>query len=206
MWCIYAIQILLYAIKVYFFRLGMNIVPLSPHVYIVMNKPVDYYTQIGTEYPSVYDLLPPERTDTLGGSVFSSRIHVVYDVPLYAEGLVLLTTDTERSELLRKQSSVVIDMSIDRPLTPDVRRLLQKGIHVGDLVIRNISIEKTTPKGKRIIVRVRVSPDQVISVGSVFEKLGYRVTGFRVIACGSATVGVLGVGKWKEVGKKIFTP
>ncbi|PIT86085.1 MAG: rRNA pseudouridine synthase, partial [Candidatus Magasanikbacteria bacterium CG10_big_fil_rev_8_21_14_0_10_43_6] len=122
-----------------------------------------------------------------------------------SEGLVLLTNDgvlTEKLTHPRFEHEKEYEVVLQKPLTAEIQKLLEKGMHLDDEYVRGIEIVKTFNKGRETIVTIILKEGKNRQIKRMFGQLGYHVTKLRRIRLGKLKLNTLPIGRWKLISKE----
>lgn len=179
----------------------------TTHVYVILNKPVGYITSTTNEQgDSVLDLLTTQNNIGRDSSELSARVYPVGRLDKDSEGLVLLTNDGELTNKLthpRYEHEKEYEVTIDKPLTRDARKVLTTGMLLDkDEEVQGITITKEINKGRKTVVTAILKEGKNRQIRKMFGNLGYHVQSLRRIRMSNLTLGTIPVGKWKYVNKQ----
>ncbi|MBT3817220.1 MAG: rRNA pseudouridine synthase [Candidatus Magasanikbacteria bacterium] len=179
------------------------------HVYIVLNKPVDYICSTASRQgETVIDLITPDNfykttTDEVKNKLKDVRLYPVGRLDKDSEGLVLLTNDGGLTNTLthpRYEHTKVYELSIPKPLDQKTQKVLEAGMSIGrGEHVEGIDIKKTFNKGRQTIVTIVLREGKNRQIRKMFGILGYHVQSLRRVSMGKITLGTIPVGKWKFV-------
>jgi len=174
----------------------------NTNLYIMLNKPVGYITSTSSEQgTSVLDLI---TIDNYTKKPIDTRVYPVGRLDKDSEGLVLLTNDGELTDKLthpRYEHEKEYEVTVDKHLSKDAIKILEKGMGIGKDIVRGIKIIKQFNKGKRTIVTAILKEGKNRQIRRMFGQLGYNITALKRIRMNKLKLGVLPVGKWKFVKK-----
>jgi len=179
-------------------------------VYITLNKPIDYISSTTSEQgASVLDLItaenyykPKYRDDTK--KLTGVRLYPVGRLDKDSEGIVLLTNDGELTNQLthpRYEHEKEYDVSVDKGLTPDVRKILSKGMRIEGEQYGGMKIKKEFNKGRRVILTLVLREGKNRHIRKMLGRLGYNISFLRRTRIEKLTLGTLPIGSWKFVKK-----
>jgi 23S rRNA pseudouridine2605 synthase len=177
-------------------------------VYILLNKPVDYICSASNEQgASVLDLITPENNIDKRREEASDlpRVYPVGRLDKNSEGMVLLTNDGDFTNEMthpRYEHEKEYEVSIDTPLTKEAQKLLQKGMHFGDIYMNGIQIVKMFNKGRETLVTVILREGKNRQIRKMFSRLGYPILKLRRTRIEKIELKTLPIGKWKFISKK----
>ncbi len=146
---------------------------------IILNKPTNYTSDNAIEF-----LDPVLRTHV---ALFD---HLDQDT----EGLLVFSDSKKTDKLLSEY-----EITIDQYLSKQAHNILAKGIAVEGSTIPGIEIIEEKHKGKRSVVHLQTKQTTDKQLRVMFETIGYHVVGIRRIKLGEYSLGVLSVGRWKQV-------
>ncbi len=179
-------------------------------LYVALNKPIDFISSTTSEQgTSVLELITPEnyykpkyKDDTK--KLKGVRIYPVGRLDKDSEGLVLLTNDGELTNQIthpRYEHEKEYDVTIDKQLTPDAKKILTKGMIIEEEHYGGMKIKKEFNKGKRVIVTVVLKEGKNRHIRKMFGRLGYNISVLRRVRMQNLKLGTLSIGKWKFVEK-----
>ena len=176
------------------------------YIYVVLNKPTGFITSTtSTQGDSVMDLLTPENNMRTGKRELTTRVYPVGRLDKDSEGLVLLTNDGELANQLthpRYEHEKEYTVVVDRPLTPQVKKVLERGMILDGEPVNGIEILREFNKGKQTILSLILKEGKNRQIRKMLGRLGYTVINLRRMRMGKLTLGVLPIGKWKFISKK----
>lgn len=147
---------------------------------LIVHKPFGYSTQ------------DPQFAELLNAS------HVVLTpLPDDVEGLVICG---DKSKSLPPDTEYEYELSIDKSLTPDARVVLGKGMIRDGQSSYPITIVKEFNKGRRVIITFKIATTHDTAlIRQMFETLGFNTSAFKRTRIGNVKLGVLPIGKTKEL-------
>jgi len=177
-------------------------------VYIALNKPVDIISSSSSEQgTSVIDLITKEQyykpkfeDDVL--KLDGVRLYPVGRLDKDSEGLILLTNDGEHTNELthpRYEHEKEYEVTIDKKLMPDAKKLLTKGMLLKGEHYGGLQIVKEWNQGKRVVLTVILKEGKNRHIRKMLGQLGYNVSVLRRIRIGKLKLGTLTIGRWKFV-------
>lgn len=181
------------------------------YVYVMLNKPLDYIcTTTHQQGDNVLDLirephfLYQQKKEQVHTRLKGVRLYPVGRLDKDSEGLVLLTNDGDLTEKLthpRYQHEKEYELVIDTPLDNASIKLLERGMSIGDEMVRGIEIVKnrTTRAGASVHVILREGKNRQIK--KMFGRLGYRVKQLKRVRIGRLRLASLPLGRWKFIEK-----
>ncbi len=180
----------------------------NTHVYIALNKPVDYISSASSEQgASVLDLITPENQigKKAQRATYIPRVYPVGRLDKDSEGLVLLTNDGDLTNQLthpRYEHEKEYEVTIESPLSREAQKVLQKGMLLGeDEHVRGIKITKMLNKGRKTIVTVVLTEGKNRQIRRMFGQLGYPVVQLKRTRVNKLTLNTLPPGRWVFVPK-----
>lgn len=182
----------------------------SAFFYILLNKPVDYISSTTSEQgASVLDLITPENYYKLKFKDDAKKLHGVRLFPVGrldkdSEGLVLLTNDGELTNQLthpRYEHEKEYEVTIDKQLSADAKKILQKGMLIDEEHYGGMQIKKEFNKGRRVILTLILKEGKNRHIRKMLGRLGYNISVLRRVRMQHLTLGTLPIGKWKFVEK-----
>jgi len=179
-------------------------------VYIALNKPIDYITSTtGDQGQSVMILITPENQLNSKTShespITNHRLYPVGRLDKDSEGLVLLTNDGELTQTLTHPSfehEKEYEITIDKQLSTDARKILQSGMIIDETTIEGITITKEWNQGKRVVITIVLKEGKNRQLRKMFGRLGYHVIALKRTRIGKTTLATLPIGRWRFVEKK----
>jgi len=178
----------------------------SRKIYIALNKPVDYITSASSEQgKSVLDLLTPGHCWKPYGNKITNRVYPVGRLDKDSEGLVLLTNDGELTNQLthpKFEHEKEYEVTIDKVLSKDAKKVLQSGMQIDDDYVQGIKILKEFNKGRRVILTVILKEGKNRQIRRMFATLGYHIISLRRTRIGNLKLGTLPPGRWRFVDKE----
>ena len=172
-------------------------VRLEPKIYFLLNKPVGYTTTASDPYAkkTVYRLLPPTLVSALPlGSSGRKRVFPVGRLDRDSTGLILFTNDGELANHLthpRYQVEKWYQVRLNRPLDPEARKRLLRGIWLGEGKAKIERIEVISGRSVRVLIREGKKRE----IRRVFARVGYRVMALTRVAFGPLKLGTLASGR-----------
>jgi len=176
--------------------------------YIALNKPVDIISSASSEQgTSVLDLITKEqyykpKFEDDVSQLDGVRIYPVGRLDKDSEGLILLTNDGELTNELthpRYEHEKEYEVTIDKKLMPDTKKLLSKGMLIEGEHYGGMQIVKEWNQGKRVILTVILKEGKNRHIRKMLGQLGYNVSVLRRIRIGKLKLGTLTIGRWKFV-------
>lgn len=184
---------------------GPNIMNQGSNIYIALNKPIDYITSTSSDQgKSVIDLLTKNNNIGRQKKSINSRVYPVGRLDKDSEGLVLLTNDGELANALthpRYEHEKEYEVTIDKPLSRDAKKVLTSGMKVDGENFQGIKIKKEFNKGRQTIVTIILKEGKNRQLRKMFGRLGYNLSSLRRIRINKLKLGTLPHGKWKFVKK-----
>ncbi|EKD67437.1 MAG: hypothetical protein ACD_48C00407G0001 [uncultured bacterium] len=176
--------------------------------YIALNKPIDVISSASNEQgTSVLDLITKEQyykpkfeDDVL--KIEGIRLYPVGRLDKDSEGLILLTNDGELTNELthpRYEHEKEYEVTIDKNLTQDAKKLLTKGMLIEGEYYGGMQIEKEWNQGRRVVLTIIIKEGKNRHIRKMLGQLGYNVSVLRRIRIGKLTLGTLTIGRWKFV-------
>ncbi|PIR75480.1 MAG: rRNA pseudouridine synthase [Candidatus Magasanikbacteria bacterium CG_4_9_14_0_2_um_filter_42_11] len=176
--------------------------------YIALNKPVDIISSASSEQgTSVLDLITKEqyykpKFEDDVSQLDGVRIYPVGRLDKDSEGLILLTNDGELTNELthpRYEHEKEYEVTIDKKLMPDTKKLLSKGMLIEGEHYGGMQIVKEWNQGKRVILTVILKEGKNRHIRKMLGQLGYNVSVLRRVRIGKLKLGTLTIGRWKFV-------
>jgi len=178
--------------------------------YIALNKPIDVISSASNEQgESVLDLITsenyykPKFKDDFN-KLEGIRLYPVGRLDKDSEGLILLTNDGELTNELthpRYEHEKEYEVTIDKKLTQDARKLLTKGMLIEGEHYGGMNIVKEWNQGKRVILTLILKEGKNRHIRKMLGGLGYNISVLKRIRIGKLKLGTLSIGRWKFVKK-----
>ncbi len=146
---------------------------------IILNKPTNYNSDNAIEF-----LDPTLR----------SQVRLFDHLDRDTEGL-LVFSDSKKTDTLSSEYEITIDQYLSR----QAKNILTKGLAIEGSTIPGIEIIEEKHKGKRSVVHLQATQTTDTQLRTMFETIGYHVVGIRRIKLGEYSLGVLSVGRWKQI-------
>ena len=155
--------------------------------------------------PLVASLLPPS---------YRRGLHPVGRLDFNSEGLIILTTDGELTELLTKAGKVEKVYHVKVKGAPTIEQIdhLRRGIKLGDKVTASAKIKllEQTREGGNCWYEVTLVQGKNQQIRKMFDSIGHSVTKLHRIRIGHLTDEKLPLGQFRELKKnevqKFFQP
>ena len=135
---------------------------------------------------------------------YSERIYPIGRLDKESEGLILMTNDGElMNEILcaRNYHQKEYEVWVDKPITEQFIRKMERGVPILDTVTRPCIIKKTGSCSFRIILTQGLNRQ----IRRMCEALGYRVKTLKRLRIMNITLGSLPEGGCREVTRKEFS-
>lgn len=175
-------------------------------VYIVLNKPIDFISSASSEQgKSIIDILVKNNNVGRYKRSVNTRVYPVGRLDKDSEGLILLTNDGELTNLLihpKYEHEKEYEITIDKALSPDAKKVLTKGMKIDDDFFQGIEIKKEFNKGKRTIITAILREGKNRQLRKMFGRLGYNLTSIKRVRINKLKLGTLSIGKWRFVKKE----
>jgi 23S rRNA pseudouridine2605 synthase len=177
---------------------GRRLPPVSPHVYLVLNKPRGV----------VSTMSDPEGRRSIGDLVSDrpERLFHVGRLDTDTEGLLLLTNDGELAHRLAHPSYAVPKTyvaEVEGRVRPATRRRLLEGVELDDgPVVCDAVTVRDTVSGQgppRTLVEVVLHEGRNRVVRRMFDAVGHPVRRLTRTSLGSVRVGTLRTGQLREL-------
>jgi len=186
-----------------------NILPTNQtstsKIYIALHKPVGYITSASSEQgKSVLDLIKKENGTGIMRRDVHERIYPVGRLDKDSEGLILLTNDGDLTNKLthpRYEHEKEYEISLDKPLSRDAKKVLEKGMSIGDEFVQGIKIKKQIKKGRQTSITAVLKEGKNRQIRRMFGRLGYDVKSLKRTRIVKLRLGVIPVGRWRFVKK-----
>ena len=176
-------------------RLINSLLNRQEHIYVLLNKPRGYLTSMSDpdDRPLVIDLIPK----SLG------RVHPVGRLDFNTEGLLLLTTDGELTNLVTTAKSQI----------PKIYRVKVKGVpseKAIERLRRGVVIGEGEPRASGEVLRLRESDNNSWfevtleegrnqQIRRMFDAIGHSVVKLARTRIGPLEVGRLKAGEWRHL-------
>ncbi len=178
----------------------------SRYIYIILNKPVGYISSTTNDQgDSVLDLLTKHNCVGRDKIDIDRRVYPVGRLDKDSEGLVLLTNDGDLTNELthpKYEHGKEYEVTVDKPLTKDIRKVLENGMNIDDEFVQGIEIKKEFNKGRRTIITVILKEGKNRQIRKMFGNLEYHVQALKRTRINKLKLGVLPTGKWKQIKKQ----
>ena len=186
-------------------------ISLNTHVYIMLNKPIDYVSSTSSKQGiSVLELISVENAVKSKDKELAEKI--LPDIRLYpvgrldkdSEGLVLLTNDGAFAHYMmhpRHQHPKEYEVLLDQMISSDAKKVLEGGMHIDGEMFQGMQIKKTFQKGKRYMAVVVLREGKNRQIRRMFGRLGFRILELKRIRIAKLNLTGLPVGKWCFVKK-----
>jgi 23S rRNA pseudouridine2605 synthase len=166
-------------------------------VYILLNKPMGYVTTTSDEKgrPTVIDLL---------GKQVKEKVYPVGRLDQNSTGLLLLTNHGAVAQRLAHPKYGIKKMyqvTLDKPLVPEVRNRIIKGVRLNDGLVRVDRISHPLGPLKNC-VRLTLHSGKYRVVRRLFEHVGFSVKKLDRIGYAMFRKQGLPVGMWRYLTKK----
>ncbi len=183
---------------------GTRLPPVSPHVYLVLNKPRGV----------VSTMSDPEGRPNLGDLVADrpERLFHVGRLDTDTEGLLLLTNDGELAHRLSHPShgvSKTYVAEVEGVVRPATKRRLLDGVELDDgpVVCDAVTVRDAVPGGDpRTLVEVVIHEGRNRVVRRLFDAVGHPVRRLTRTAIGGVRVGTLRSGQLRELSQDELGP
>jgi len=120
-------------------------------------------------------------------------------------GLLILTNDGELTQKLTHPSfekEKEYEVSIEKPLSNENIKKIEKGIPLEDGVTLPVKIKKNKSKQKNFIYSIIIKEGRNRQIRRMFEKIGHPVMELKRERVGRLTLGNLKMGKWRRLIEK----
>ena len=168
------------------------------HVYLMLNKPPDVLSTVSDDRgrKTVTDFIPEKYRNI--------RLYPAGRLDKDTTGLLLMTNDGEMTNRLThpryKLDKEYLAM-LDREVTPEEKKRLEKGIVLEDGVTTPAKVSKTGDE-REFIYSVVIHEGRKRQVRRMFEALGCRVLGLQRIRIGRLNLGDIREGEVAEIPAK----
>jgi 23S rRNA pseudouridine2605 synthase len=171
---------------------GKSVRPQTP-TFLILHKPAGFVCTRRDPHvtDTIYDLLPAK---------FSSLFYVGR-LDASSEGLVLLTNDGEFAHRVthpRHQLTKEYVVTLDRPATPDLPALLQRGVFLEGKRACALEVRPIAPTKLRIVLQQGVNRQ----IRRMLEHHGFRAKRLLRVRVGGLHLGDLPRGHWQELSPK----
>lgn len=167
------------------------------HVYILLNKPVDYITTVKDTHdrPIVTDLLRD----------IPYRVYPVGRLDVDTEGLLLLTNDGEFSYRMthpKFQIKKTYLATVQGVLTPERVTMLEQGVMLEDGMTSPAKVEIVKKEKHKTVVKITISEGKNRQVRRMFKAVKNPVLALRRISVGPLTLDKVPVGEFRYLTEK----
>ncbi|PIR76273.1 MAG: rRNA pseudouridine synthase [Candidatus Magasanikbacteria bacterium CG10_big_fil_rev_8_21_14_0_10_42_10] len=178
--------------------------------YIALNKPIDVISSTTNEQGiSVIDLITADNYYKIkfrddAKKLEGIRLYPVGRLDKDSEGLILLTNDGDLTNLLthpRFEHEKEYEVTIDKQLRQDAKKLLSKGMLIEGEHYGAMDIRKEWNQGKRVVLTVVLKEGKNRHIRKMLGQIGYHVSVLRRVRIGKLKLGTLSIGTWKFVEK-----
>ncbi|HYX28518.1 MAG TPA: pseudouridine synthase [Pyrinomonadaceae bacterium] len=168
------------------------------HLYILLNKPKGYLTSMSdpAERPLVIDLIPK----SLG------RLHPVGRLDFNTEGLLLLTTDGELTNIVtsaKNQIAKIYKVKVKGTPSDKAIERLRRGVVIeeGERTAR-AEVRKLRHSENNSWFEVKLFEGRNQQVRRMFDAIGHSVVKLTRTQIGSLEIGTLPVGHWRHLTER----
>lgn len=170
---------------------GSIITPRTSHSYVILHKPAGYVSSRARQGadPTLYDLLPKNL----------HFLRIAGRLDRDSSGLIVLSDDGEFIQALTHPSAEKIkryQLTLDQPLTPADRRLLEAGVQLTDGP-SHVQVEYVN--GRSLAVTLGEGRNRQLR--RTFGALGYRVDRLHRTQMGTFDLGSLPSGAWRATDR-----
>lgn len=177
---------------------GKQLKQNTSHVYILLNKPIDYVTTVKDQFGrnSVLDLVKVNK-----------RIVPVGRLDMYTSGALILTDDGEfvyKVTHPKHEIEKTYTVTIKGIPTNEEIKMLQKGVDIGDFVTSKakVKILKTDEEKNISRLEIIIHEGKNRQVRKMCEAINKKVIALHRAKIGSIGVKDLELGKWRYLTKK----
>lgn len=174
---------------------GLEVQPQTKTTTIMLNKPAGYVcSRAGQGSKTVYDLLPPEF----------HHLKPVGRIDKDSSGLLLLTNDGQLANELTHpsyQKEKVYEVEIDRPLKPEDKAKMEKGVQLEDGTSK-FWVSEIANQNSRVsscVFRVTLAEGRNRQIRRTLAAVGYSVIKLHRIKFGNYELGELKSGNYKKI-------
>jgi 23S rRNA pseudouridine2605 synthase len=180
---------------------GARLPPLSPHVYLAVNKPRGV----------VSTMSDPEGRRCLADLVQDrpERLFHVGRLDTDTEGLLLLTNDGDLAHRLAHPSYEVAKTyvaEVEGVVRASTRRLLLAGVQLDDGPVACDAVTVRASHGERSIVEVVIHEGRNRIVRRMFDAVGHPVRQLTRTALAGVTLGALRTGQMRDLTREELGP
>ena len=173
---------------------GRRLPPMSPNVYLVLNKPVGVTSTMSD----------PHAARTLGDLVADrpERLFHVGRLDTDTSGLLLLTNDGEFAHRLAHPSFEVPKIylaEVAGVVGRDVLAKLRSGITLEDGPVRPVAVKLVSTAGDRSLVKITLHEGRNHVVRRTMEAVGHPVRRLSRTGIGPVRLGTLKSGEFREL-------
>lgn len=158
-------------------------------LYILLNKPQGFSTNIKDEGKRVFDLLKK----------FKEKLFAVGELDKKSMGLLLLTNDNDLIKKLTSKSSAlknIYSVCIDKAIKESEINLIKSGLIIDNKKIIPQKIIKLEEENK---VGLEINSEDDIAIKKIFEKLNFKISKLDRVVIGPLTKKDLPRGKWRKL-------
>ncbi len=178
----------------------------SDLVYIALNKPIDYVSSTtSSQGVSVMELLTQKNQIGRYKTPLKARVYPVGRLDKDSSGLMLLTNDGEMANKLthpRYEHEKEYELIINQPLSNDAKKVLSRGMKLGNETVKGIKIKKQNIVGRRTVLTVILTEGKNRQIRKMFGRLGYDLVSLKRTRISKLKIGTMPVGKWRYVKKE----
>lgn len=158
-------------------------------LYILLNKPQGFSTNIKDEGKRVFDLLKK----------FKEKLFSVGELDKKSMGLLLLTNDNDLIKKLTSKSSAlknIYSVCVDKAIKESEINLIKSGLIIDNKKIIPQKIIKLEEENK---VGLEINSEDDIAIKKIFEKLNFKISKLDRVVFGPLTKKDLPRGKWRKL-------
>ena len=171
-----------------------ELITYKPYVYIMLNKPRGFITTMSDEMDRkcVAELV----------SDIDARIYPVGRLDRESEGLLLMTNDGEFANALTHPSMHVpktYRVTIHPSLSKEQRAALENGVEIDGKMTLPSEVRVVSREEGRVVIELTIFEGRNRQIRKMCESLGLEVARLKRTSMGSLKLGMLPVGKWREL-------
>lgn len=173
---------------------GKKINKVSKNYYIMLHKPRGYVTTVSDELgrKTVMDLVRDVH----------ARIYPVGRLDRDSEGLLLLTNDGSFANALthpKHEYSKVYRVTVRGKASDDLLFQLRSGVEIDGRKTEPCAVTALVEEEERTVLEFIIHEGRNRQIRKMCESVGLEVTRLKRLAIGSLKLGMLPVGKWREL-------
>ena len=166
-------------------------------VYIMLNKPRGYVTTMSDEMGRKC------VTDLLEG--VEERVYPIGRLDRNSEGLLLFTNDGDLANKIMHPSchvSKTYRVTVHSDVNEDQILDLTNGVIIDDRKTLPASVSVLTKEPERTVLQITIKEGRNRQIRKMCEKVGLEVIRLKRTEIAGVKLGMLGVGKWRDLNEK----